>query len=302
MKLEFDRTRLLANLQARMDQKNMKANELEQAIGVYSGYISRLKSEENKLPGLDVIWKMAKALGVSLDRLIEGSFEKSQENLAYMEQFVQELFAQTMDKTLDWKPVHQKALEEVLAGGNAEKYIPFINYNAGEDYVDRKEPACKDSDFRGTASANANRRVRSLDLPAEEVWLNSACFYTDFGDNQTLYIAALCGPVMPWDVDSDDYANGDDAVGRWYELVVVDDTSETDMGTLLCSTYGQGSPLVHSIRTLFQELSQHEWDYRVGDQARALIDRFMQKTESRKQLAATFAQPPVAVSEDELPF
>lgn len=307
MELVFDRQKLMQNLQAAMEQRKVKANELETEIGVYSGYISRLKSEEAKLPSLDVIWKIAKYLKVNLMRLIEGTFERSTENLAYLEKFLQEVYARTLTGVLDWRPVHMNELNGNLTGQCTSRYIPFIPYDQYNNYGEYRENPCKGTDFGGSGISCENRKVKSFVLEGADVWLKDSCFYTDFGRRRSLYVAQLCGEVDPWDVDMDDYQS-EKSVGSWYEFVVICDDDEDDRGTLICSTFGQGTELKYDAQTLFDELKQHEWDYRIEKPVRNLIDEFMQtETPATKpKVAETPAPAPAAgftaSEEDELPF
>ena len=67
---ELNREKLLGNLDDLLFMNAMTQAELESAAGVYTGYISRMKSDPRKLPALDVLWKMAQVLEVSLEWII----------------------------------------------------------------------------------------------------------------------------------------------------------------------------------------------------------------------------------------
>ena len=301
----FDRQKFMQNLQAAMEQAGLKANELEQKAGVYAGYISRLKGEDTKLPGLDVIWKMAKVLGVSLGRLIEGTFERSTENLAYLERFIRELFRRTVEKELDWKPVHLSEVDAILEGKPmpSEKAGPFLEFDAFGGYGEKLGNGHKDTPFDGSAIQCGQWKVHSFELPSDNVWLNGPVFYTDFGENKTLYLSRVCGPALPFDVIDEDYADDTEGIGRWFEFIVKDNDSSGNESVMLCATYGQGFQLAHAGRELYEELCKHEWDYRIEDNVRYLIDGFM----SRGQSQAAAVEVPSAdtipeVDTDELPF
>ena len=298
MEFIFDRPKFMQNLQSAMEQAGLKANELEQKAGVYAGYISRLKGEETKLPGLDVIWKMAKVLGVSLGRLIEGTFEKSTENLAYLEKFLQEVYERTLSGVMDWRPVHMNEINGLLMGKWTGRYIPFIPYEGDSAFDEYRENPCKGTAFGGSGISGNHRKIKSFVLEGADVWLKDACFFTDFGRGRSLFVAQLCGEVDPWDVDADSYEN-EKSVGTWYEFVVMTDSDyDDDRGTLICSTFGQGTELKFAAKTLFDELKQHEWDYRIEEPVRNLIDEFMQAKKPATPPAASFT----AVETDELPF
>ena len=68
---EFDIQRLMDNINSIIQQKNIKIGEMESDIGVSPGYISRLTKKGNgAATSADLIWKVAKYLGVSVDFLM----------------------------------------------------------------------------------------------------------------------------------------------------------------------------------------------------------------------------------------
>ena len=68
MSIEFSRQKLAENIMALMQQKKLKIGEVEQQIGISTGYLSKmLKKETDAAPSTDIIWKLSKVLGVSTD-------------------------------------------------------------------------------------------------------------------------------------------------------------------------------------------------------------------------------------------
>lgn len=82
MDLEFSRQKLAENITALMQQKKLRIGEVEQQIGISTGYLSKmLKKETDAAPSTYIIWKFSKVLGVSTDMLIEGDFSQATDNL-----------------------------------------------------------------------------------------------------------------------------------------------------------------------------------------------------------------------------
>ncbi len=106
---------------------------------------------------------------------------------------------------------------------------------------------------------------------------------------------------MPWEVIDEDLSDDPDGVGRWYEFVVNDRNTNGREATLLCSTYGQGDQLAYAARELYEELCKHEWDYRIEDHVRNLIDGFMSRGQAASTQESTADEIP-EIETDELPF
>ena len=94
--MEFDRSRLMNNITTLIKEKNIKIGELENSVGISTGYLSKMAKPENEsMPGIDLIWKLAEKLGVSVDMLVGGDFSKSNDNLFYLVKFLHELKLET---------------------------------------------------------------------------------------------------------------------------------------------------------------------------------------------------------------
>ena len=112
---EFNRQKLMENVNELIKEKGLKVGEVESAIGVSTGYISRLtKKETDTAPSADIVWKLAKYLGVSTDMLIEGDFSKATHNLQYMRNFVLKLKAMTDLNKLEWDTITIQDVDKAL--------------------------------------------------------------------------------------------------------------------------------------------------------------------------------------------
>lgn len=101
--MEFDRSRLMNNITTLIKEKNIKIGELENSVGISTGYLSKMAKPENEsMPGIDLIWKLAEKLGVSVDMLVGGDFSKSNDNLFYLVKFLHELKLETDVHEITW--------------------------------------------------------------------------------------------------------------------------------------------------------------------------------------------------------
>lgn len=90
--MEFDRTKLMTNITALIKEKGMRIGELENRVGISAGYISKMtKAENESMPGIDLIYKLAQELEVSVEALVCGDFNKSNDNLLFLIRFLHSL-------------------------------------------------------------------------------------------------------------------------------------------------------------------------------------------------------------------
>ena len=74
----------------------MKIGSLETEIDISTGYLSRMSKEGNDtMPGIDLIWKLAQKLEVSVDSLVTGDFQRSNDNLFFIMRFLHTLETDT---------------------------------------------------------------------------------------------------------------------------------------------------------------------------------------------------------------
>lgn len=115
MNLEFSRQKLAENIMALIQQKKLRIGEVEQQIGISTGYLTKmLKKETDSAPSTDIIWRLSKVLGVSTDMLIEGDFSKATDNLQYMRKFLYRLQSLTDTNELEWDRISISDVNEAL--------------------------------------------------------------------------------------------------------------------------------------------------------------------------------------------
>ena len=278
MSNEFDRQKLLANISTLIQQKGMKIGELETSVGVSAGYLSRLSKEDNKtIPALDVIWRIAKTLGVNIELLIDGNFDHATENIEYLRKFIQKLFEKTVAGEMDWDSFNISAINAAL---HNDGYVGIVEYNRnGPPYTPH------DSDMRqlgydhGSEMSTDNRRIRSATRPKDDVVAADSCFRVPFGDHNILWLAKFAETML----SGDDFDPGEPEIVEWYELSVEDARDEQSYPEGICNTLWTSASLLPDIEKLYQELKTHEYDLRIKQNVRQAIDAFM-------------------LSEDDLPF
>lgn len=100
----FNRAKLMANIVALIKEKGVKIGELENRVGISVGYISKMtKAENESMPGIDLIFKLAQELEVSVEALVCGDFNKSNDNLLFLIQFLHSLIEDANSHRDEWR-------------------------------------------------------------------------------------------------------------------------------------------------------------------------------------------------------
>lgn len=100
---EFDRNRLLDNVYRLAKQNNIKIGELEQSVGVSTGYLSRLAKDENKGSfSAELLCALADKLGTTMGALVFTDAKGLTDNEKYLMEFLDKLTADTEKYVVEW--------------------------------------------------------------------------------------------------------------------------------------------------------------------------------------------------------
>lgn len=101
---EYDNTQLQNNINFLLRKHNIRVGELEQILGISSGYISRTaKQGSGKKLSIDVVWKIAALFKVSLQDLLQKELDYTETNLEIIERFLSKVCYQTDDHSVEWE-------------------------------------------------------------------------------------------------------------------------------------------------------------------------------------------------------
>ncbi len=100
---DFDNTLLIKNIGVLLRRNGLRLGDLENALGISAGYISRTsKPGSGKKMSVDIVWKIARLFNVSLQDLLEKDLDAPTANRDLVSQFVSKLIAQTEDDDIEW--------------------------------------------------------------------------------------------------------------------------------------------------------------------------------------------------------
>ncbi len=247
---ELNREQLLENLNHLIGWQGLTYAELENAAGIYPGYISRMKSDPRKLPALDVIWKIAQVLGVPIEWLIEGTSGELDREILYLRGFLQRLFDLTVEGRLSWHGTPLAQMMEVLEGKMDPAGLPF--FEKGQDGAPR---------------------LVSKAFPGFLVLPGNTAFSTAMNEREILCLTSL--HIQ----DRDAFPESEGTFeNEWLEMQLWNPgTGERTL--VACSSYGGNDLMWADLRKLYQQLLEHETDLRLSPALRTSIDAFLARWE-----------------------
>lgn len=100
---EFDNTILANNIVFLAKKAGMRVGDLENALGISSGYISRTLGEKAKKKiSIDIVWKIARMFDTDIRTLTEKEMWVSHSNTDLLEKFLDRLYMDTKDNYFSW--------------------------------------------------------------------------------------------------------------------------------------------------------------------------------------------------------
>lgn len=223
----FDKSSVLTKITDYCKANKLKFSDFEKNIGVSKGYLSRLgNSTKDVSPSIDIVCKMADAIKVTPEELINNEAKSLSKTELYIESFFQKLLRRTCNSKIMWIPELPSALPingfdiyEMFYDHFTHKLLKPIYDDGGvrvdEEYIGKLDD-CKQT---------------IVDL----------ILFTEFADDQFLYIVP-----MKWD-----FGTGENEVG--FDIFL--------NGNLICSTRNITELLKHSVVSLYdvakRSLSKH---------------------------------------------
>lgn len=94
---------LLCNINSLCRETNRKKSEIEEEVGVSSGYFARLSKTPSTFPIVDVLLKLSEIFGVNIDLLLKQNINSMGQNNRMIYKLVTMLCQRTIDGDIQWK-------------------------------------------------------------------------------------------------------------------------------------------------------------------------------------------------------
>lgn len=242
--MEFDRTKLMTNITALIKEKGIRIGELEKKVGISAGYISKMtKAENESMPGIDLIFRLAQELEVSVEALVCGDFNKSNDNLLLLMRFLHSLVEDINIHRDEWRQfTDYKALR-------TEYDFPELPMMAGTFEMNMEE---KDSPFRYVSGFRLDANL------------------TVTNDNFYSFVSSI-GPLLLFKLDNH-LPEGDKTE---FELYAINMGNFDESVIPICSSLDGDGELAPYLMDLYNCLLRHSKDIQISEETRIIINEYL---------------------------
>lgn len=242
--MEFDRTKLMTNITALIKEKGLRIGELENKVGISAGYISKMtKAENESMPGVDLIFKLAQELEVSVEALVCGDFNKSNDNLLFLMRFLHSLVGDINVHRDEWR---QFTDYEAL---RTEYDFPNLPMLTGAFEVNIKE---KTSAFRYVSEFRRDAHL------------------TVTNDNFYAFVSGI-GPLLLFKLEN----HLPEGRKTEFELCAINMGSSDEQVIPMCSSLDSDGEIAPYLMDLYNCLLRHSKDIQISEETRSLINGYL---------------------------
>lgn len=271
MSVEFNKTRLLNNISFMLKEFGKKIGELEAEAGVSPGYLSRTAKDASAKPGIDFIIKVADALNVSVDTLLNTELTELSPTELYLITFFDKLKRDTIAGKLEW----------VIERADALNNMPVNDENTTEPWVSHPmfdyETFYERSD--GEYPEEISRPVFKSQAFDVHTYINGNCYSLRLKDQHYLYLMDFNKSVH----------RTNDLTAYRKEVWMY---SQTSGRQFICDN-AHSSPLEKQVDELFEVLAEYSKHPQIKKNIKTIMDAFM---------IDDFSDTPTILEEDDLPF
>lgn len=242
--MEFDRTKLMTNIAALIKEKGLRIGELENKVGISAGYISKMtKAENESMPGIDLIFKLAQELEVSVEALVCGDFNKSNDNLLFLMKFLHSLIEDINIHRDEWRQfTDYNALR-------TEYDLPALPMMAGTLEVNMKE---KESSFRYVSEFRLDANL------------------TVTNDNFYAFVSGI-GLLLLFKLEN----HLPEGPKTEFELYAINIGSSDEQVIPMCSSLDSDGEIAPYLMDLYNCLLRHSKDIQISEETRSLINGYL---------------------------
>ena len=284
---DFNRQTVIDNLMTLVQNSDMKVGEIEKKLGLSAGYISRLAKKENESAlSAELLWKISRCFGVSVDTLVSEKMGQEDKMISYMRKFIARLVEKTGDGSMVWNPITVGQINNMLMG-KCKLAFPVAFYHKAHFPTDL--PAPSEDPIRIDNALSCYDELKVVTAVAGGMIVNpqGTVFWTWIGEGQAakkLYLTTYC---CDFEFGTEEYFElmlvDPDAEEQWWNNQTYDDYRPVNaVGEIppyveeVCNTFtGAWTPIKNEMRDLYRTVRSHEDDIQLTSGVKTTIDQFM---------------------------
>lgn len=272
MAKKFDSDTFFKNINYLLKAKGIKIGELESYAEVSTGYVSRVKKEENSKPGIDFIVKVAEKFEVTVDDLIGVEMEKLTNTENYIINFLNKLIEDTQSEKLMWERESPDYLGHVETDQYGNPYHDLLSIQE-VTFINGRVQTSRDAIVFDSNSFGVQTRI------------NGDCYNLRLKNDATLYLMDIA--KIPTDYEEEvQYAK---------EILMILPKRGRQF---LCSS--TSNVFKEKIDTLFATITEYFQHPLIKTDFRNIIDAFMQ--DDLQDDNVTVAQSPDGTLSSDVPL
>lgn len=249
MRKSFNSKLMFDNIAFLVKESGRKIGELEAESGVSAGYISRTSKDGGAKPGIDFVVKVADALGVSIDVLLNINLSELSPTERYLLSFLDKLRRNTLDFKLDWEPASADQLNNMKPGHTGYVNHPLFSVQSS---MEKTEDGCP-KQVRHAVMISNSFGINTV--------INGSCYGLSMKNDAYLYLMDVRKSTC--DVhDPKAYAK---------EVWLCPSYNPSQF---LCSTL-EGAALAEPINSLFDAVAEYSKHPRLKYEIRNILDAFL---------------------------
>lgn len=176
-----DKKKIVRNISFFAREQNKKVGEIEDAIGVSQGYLSKLSKPSSKqMPSLETICRLADLFKVSVNDLIYTDYPIFTKTDRQVHDFLETLITQTADEEIDWELIdYNKAVYNHKNGKDTTVAGKVFDLENGEEIFT--------SDF-ADGKQYRKQPLRADLFSGDKTWLDGSCYRKQLDGYDSIYV------------------------------------------------------------------------------------------------------------------
>lgn len=266
--------RLVSNLAYLIQEKKVKLSEVESAIGISAGYLSKMmKKGAEANPSIELVWKLSQYFDVSMERLLNTNLTNSYDNMRLLTSLARFLKVETLSGRMEWRKIPIETINNSLI--KDDPVLPIIGTR--KRCIPIEEPYPELIPDGVSESCTEQFAIRSLTFMNTKLYATGAACKGLMAEKSWLHIYRLGGVFQ--DVSSDSDKEGGKSFQEFYELWLedIEEGESEPIGPIhyVCATKGTTIELEEAVHDLYEAVMTAQTDVKLDAIVKERIESFL---------------------------